>query len=129
MTTIVAISRQKVWERALETGNYVQSTINDALEEVGFIHCSFPDQTIEIANRHFTDEENLVLLLIDESKVKSPVKHEGALSGRAGTFPHIYGPLNIGAVYAVAPLEKDANGAFVSPDALKDAIQKMSPQS
>jgi len=113
MTTIVAIARREAWELALKTGEYTQSTITSSLAEVGFIHCSFPDQTIDIANRHFKNEDDLVLLLIDESKVKAPVKHEGALSGRAGTFPHIYGPLNVDAVYSVVTLKKDETGAFI----------------
>lgn len=115
MTTIVAITRRNVWEHAKKTGQYTQSTINETLGKVGFIHCSFPNQTIEIANRHFSNEDDLVLLLIDEDKVNSPVKHEGALSGREGTFPHIYGPLNVDAVYDVLPLVKDSSGKFVTP--------------
>lgn len=114
MTTIVAIARRAAWEQALKTGEYTQSTITTTLAEVGFIHCSFPDQTIDIANRHFKDENDLVLLLIDESKVNAHVKHEGALSGRTGTFPHIYGPLNVDAVYSVLALEKDEAGEFTN---------------
>jgi uncharacterized protein (DUF952 family) len=116
MVTIVAIARREVWEQALKVGKYTQSTIKTTLSEVGFIHCSFPDQTIDIANRHFADEDDLVLLLIDEGKVKSPVKHEGALSGRAGTFPHIYGQLNTDAVYSVVTLEKNNEGEFIAPN-------------
>jgi uncharacterized protein (DUF952 family) len=97
----------------------LQSTLDTTLEEVGFIHCSFPHQTMEIVNRKFTDRENLILLLIDESKIKSPVKHEGALSGRAGIFPHIYGPLNTNAVYEVLPLTKNDGGNFTTPFELK----------
>lgn len=119
MATIVAIARRKVWEQALTAGEYTQSTVKKALAEVGFIHCSFPDQTVDIANRHFRDEDNLVLLLIDESKVKVPVKHEDALSGRTGTFPHIYGPLNTSAVYAALPLEKGETGEFIMPAGLQ----------
>jgi uncharacterized protein (DUF952 family) len=121
MNTIVVIARRADWERSHKTGEYTQSTITATLGEVGFIHCSFPDQTIDIANRRFAAEEDLVLLLIDENKVKAPVKHEGALSGRAGTFPHIYGPLNVGAVYAVLPLAKNSEGAFIAPDELRIA--------
>lgn len=119
MITIVAIARREAWEQACRTGEYTQSTIKTTLAEVGFIHCSFPDQTIDIANRHFKDEDDLVLLLIDESRVKAQVKHEGALSGRVGTFPHIYGPLNVDAVYSVLTLEKDGAGEFVTSAELK----------
>jgi uncharacterized protein (DUF952 family) len=118
MKTIVAIARQEIWQQALKTREYTQSTIDSTLADVGFIHCSFPDQSIEIANRHFSDRDDLILLLIDEGKVKTPVKHEGALSGRAGTFPHIYGPLNIDAVYATVNLEKNDEGKFMSPKEL-----------
>lgn len=121
MKIIIAIARQDTWEQAQRAGEYTQSTLDSTLAEVGFIHCSFPNQTLEIANRRFADRDNLVLLFIDEDKVKAPVKHEGALSGRAGTFPHIYGPLNADAVYAAVPLQKNDKGEFVTPTELQEA--------
>jgi uncharacterized protein (DUF952 family) len=124
--TIVIIAKQEVWEQALQTGEYVQSTIDSTLAEVGFIHCSFPDQTIGIANRRFRGRDGLILLLIDTGKVYAPIKYEGALSGRAGTFPHIYGPLNIDAVYATVALKKGDKGNFVIPKELK-AMQQRKP--
>lgn len=119
--TIVIIARKEDWEAAQKSGKYEQSTIDTTLAEVGFIHCSFPDQTMEIVNRRFSDRDGLMLLLINEEEVKAPVKHEGALSGRAGTFPHIYGPLNVDAVYATATLEKDESGKFMTPPELEAA--------
>lgn len=113
--TIVAIANKDVWAHAVSVGEFTQSTLDNTLAEVGFIHCSFPGQTLEIVNRKFSDRENLVLLLIDEDKVVAPIKHEAALSGRAGVFPHIYGPLNVGAVYKVLSLTKDIEGKFVAP--------------
>ncbi|HVI69275.1 MAG TPA: DUF952 domain-containing protein [Magnetospirillaceae bacterium] len=121
MKTIVIIARRNVWEQALKVGEYTQSTIDSTLTEVGFIHCSFPDQTIEIANRRFASQDDLQLLFVDVEKVKAPIKYEGALSGRAGTFPHIYGPLNIDAVYATVSLKKDDKGEFITPDELREA--------
>jgi uncharacterized protein (DUF952 family) len=128
MITIVAISNKDVWERSILAGEYLQSTLDTTLEEVGFIHCSFPHQTMEIVNRKFADRENLVLLLIDESKIKSPVKHEGALSGRAGIFPHIYGPLNTDAVYEVLPLTKNDEGNFITPPEFKKLESASGPE-
>ncbi|MBP9686853.1 MAG: DUF952 domain-containing protein [Candidatus Doudnabacteria bacterium] len=120
--TIVGIANKDVWERAATVGEYVQSTLDTTLAEVGFIHCSFPSQTLEIVNRKFLDRDDLVLLLIDEDKVSAPVKHEAALSGRAGTFPHIYGPLNVEAVYKVLPLEKDGEGKFKAPSEFQKLV-------
>ena len=111
--TIVIIARKEVWEQALLVGEYKQSTIDSVLEDVGFIHCSTPDQTLEIANRRYSDQANLILLYIDTEKVKSPIKFEGALSGRSGIFPHIYGPLNVDAVYDTKRIIKDTSGNFV----------------
>ena len=128
MQTIVAIANKDIWEKSILTGKYLQSTLDTTLEEVGFIHCSFPYQTMEIVNRKFADRENLVLLLIDESKIKSPVKHEGALSGRAGIFPHIYGPLHTDAVYAVLPLTKDDKGNFITPLEFKKLESASGPE-
>ena len=111
--TIVAIAREDVWKAALSAGEYTQSTIDSTLEEVGFIHCSTPDQTLDIANRRYSDQDSLIMILIYVEKVKSPIKFEGALSGRVGVFPHIYGPLNTDAVYATKPLIKGSSGKFI----------------
>lgn len=124
MKTIIAIAQRKAWEQAQESGKYTQSTLDSTLADVGFIHCSFPEQTIDIANRKYNNYNDLVLLFIDEAKVKVPIKHEDALSGRTGTFPHIYGPLNIEAVYATVPLHKNDKGEFIAPDELQE-VQHM----
>jgi uncharacterized protein (DUF952 family) len=121
MKTIVIIARRDIWEQALKVGEYTQSTIDSTLSDVGFIHCSFPDQTIEIANRRFTSQDDLQLLFVDVEKVKAPIKYEGALSGRVGTFPHIYGALNTNAVYSTIPLTKGKDGKFIVPNELQEA--------
>ncbi|MBL8031721.1 MAG: DUF952 domain-containing protein, partial [Candidatus Doudnabacteria bacterium] len=88
----------------------------------GFIHCSFPNQTMEIANRRYAHVTDALLLFVDVAKVKPPIKYEVALSGREGTFPHVYGPLNVDAVYATIPLERDSDGVFIAPDKLKTLL-------
>lgn len=77
------------------------------LDDVGFIHATSPNQTIDMLNRHFTDREDLLLLLVDVTKVSSEIKFEAPLSGRKGLFPHIYGPLNIDAVYKNLKADKE----------------------
>lgn len=110
MKTIAMIARHADWQQALATGNYTQSTINSTLEKGGFIHCSTPGQALEIANHKYADQSGLLVLFIDADKVKSPIKFEGKT--KTGIFPHIYGPLNIEAVYQTKPLLKDAKGKF-----------------
>lgn len=117
MKPIICITTKVIWERPLKTGEYKHSTITSNLEAVGFIHATTPEQTMEVIPR-FTDQKDVMLLFIDMQKVKSPIKFEAARSGRAGLFRHIYGPLNIDAVYAAVGVDKDADGNFVAPQAL-----------
>ena len=124
MSTIVVISSREYWDDMQRSGVYTHSTLKSELSDIGFIHCTFPDQTLDVANRHFTDRDNVLLLLIDVNEVKPEVKVEAALSGRAGVFPHIYGPLNIDAVFGTVSLEKGADGLFLEPPRLKELIQK-----
>ena len=122
MGTIIAITRKDQWEKAIQKGNYTRSTIHQALEEVGFIHCTSPDQTMEIIPR-FADQKDVILLLIDTDKVIAPLKYESPKSGRAGLFPHIYGPLNIDAVYETVEMKKDKENNFIKPAELTDLIK------
>lgn len=74
-----------------------------------------------MANRKYRGEPDLVLLLINPEKVTSEIRYERALSGRPGIFPHIFGALNVGAVYGVAPLVAGPDGSFLPPDQLASA--------
>ena len=122
MRTIVITSTNQLWEKAQELGRYAHSTIDAKLDDVGFIHATTPDQTAAMLNRHFSDRGDILLLLIDIDKVEPEVRFEAPLSGRAGLFPHIYGPLNLDAVYGTATPEKDASGSFIESEELKKLI-------
>lgn len=120
MTTIICITTHSIWKNALKSGAYTHSTITSSLQEVGFIHATTPAQTMDIIPR-FANQKDVMLLFIDTQKVKAPVKFEAARSGREGLFPHIYGPLNVDAVYATADVDSDDEGNFLAPEALLKA--------
>jgi uncharacterized protein (DUF952 family) len=93
------------WEAALESGAYTTSTYGVTLEQEGFIHASRADQWEAVRERFYADvDEPLVLLEIDTALLDAPVVDEPPAPGVEETFPHIYGPLNPGAVVAVTPL-------------------------
>ena len=117
MKTIITISRTDYWQAASTSGQYSQSTLTSTLEEIGYIHCTSPSQTMDIVQR-FSDVDDVMLLLIDENKVKNPVRYEPAPSGRPGLFPHIYGSLYTDAVYETIALEKNDSGEFIAPERL-----------
>jgi glutathione S-transferase len=114
MKTIVCITTKAVWENSKQENKYTQSTITSTLDEVGYIHATSPDQTMGIVQR-FIDQKDVILLLIDVSKVTSPIKFEAAPSGRPGLFPHIYGPVNIDSVYEAVELARTKDQEFIEP--------------
>lgn len=94
--------------------------IPPSLAECGFIHCALKSSVVPVANDFFAAEMgHLLLLEIDTDKLESEVKYESAapVSGggvvhleSAPVFPHVYGPINSGAIVGIALLEKSAQG-------------------
>lgn len=120
MQTIIITSTDEMWARAQQAGFYSQSTINSKIEDVGFIHATKPDQTIAMLNRHFSERDDILLLVVDLARVKPEVKFEAPLSGNPGKYPHIYGVLNIDAVYKTVSPSKDQSGNFIESDFLAE---------
>lgn len=107
------------WEKARKAGSYTPASIAGE----GFIHCSKVDQVIRVANSYYREEAGLVLLCIAVENVEPEIRYESPFEG-GEQFPHIYGMLNLDAVVAVSPLEKDKGGEFVLPKGLM-AVSKM----
>lgn len=106
---ILHICSKKDWEEAKAVGAYTA----DTLSSQGFIHCSTPEQVIEIADYMFRGQSDLMLLLIDEKKVNKEIKYEDAGNGKL--YPHIYGPLNIDAVANTKDFPSESDGTFKLP--------------
>ena len=62
----------------------------------GFIHCCTPAQLAGVLKRYFKGASGLVLLHLDESKLKAELKYEPSTSDEK--FPHLYGAINCDAV-------------------------------
>jgi uncharacterized protein (DUF952 family) len=86
------------WHDAMVRGApYQRSTLARSLESEGFIHCSFASQVRMIADALFRGRDDIVLLTIDPIRVEAEIRVEDLDGGDEG-FPHIYGPLPLGAV-------------------------------
>ena len=96
------------WERARSVGSYDRSTIDTSLGEEGFIHCSFPHQVQATADRYYRGRGDIVLLRIDPERLGVEVVVEEAFSGER--FPHVYGPIPVGAVTSVEAVPIGADG-------------------
>jgi uncharacterized protein (DUF952 family) len=101
---IVVGAQRRRWEASVTEGAYRP----EDLEREGFIHASTPEQYPAVARKHYRDRQDLVLLLVDEARVRVPVRYEGRPGGQQ--YPHIYGPLNCDAVLQVIPYTPDDEG-------------------
>ncbi|MGN2637091.1 DUF952 domain-containing protein [Nocardia takedensis] len=108
--TLVHICTLEEWLSARPAGEYRTSS----LAEVGFIHLSTPAQAHLPANRLFHGRRDLVLLRIDPARVGSPIEWEPGVPGdpESMLFPHLYGPLPVGAVTAVVDYLPGPDGTF-----------------
>ncbi|MBC8507555.1 MAG: DUF952 domain-containing protein [Anaerolineales bacterium] len=102
---IVHICTQSDWENAQSSCEYRAAS----LETEGFIHCSRQEQVLTVANRFYGNIPGLVLLWIDPQRVGVEIRWEPA---DGDVFPHVYGPIEVGAVEAVKNLDPDPDGVF-----------------
>ena len=103
---IVHICKREAWQSAQELGEYRAAS----LESEGFIHCSKPEQVLDVANRYYAGESDLVLLWIQPGVFTPEIRWEVAENGEV--YPHLYGPLNTSAVSKVSDLILDEQGVF-----------------
>jgi uncharacterized protein (DUF952 family) len=115
MTRLLHITERRAWEAASRAGEYRTSTRGVTLEEQGYIHCSLPHQLRDVAELLYDDADDLVVLVIDASKVPARVEYE-APDGTSERYPHIYGPVPVGAVAEVIPVTRDAGGRMILPE-------------
>jgi uncharacterized protein (DUF952 family) len=103
------------WRAAVAAGAYLRSTRGRSLAEQGYVHLATRAQLAGVLARFYADcAEPLVLLVVDEARLRAPLRYEPV---GAEHFPHLYGPLDVDAVVAVAPLARAADGGFVLPEA------------
>jgi uncharacterized protein (DUF952 family) len=107
MTWIYHITSKHEASEAQKTGTYTPA----AFEREGFIHCSYANQVIAVANRIFKGRPDLVLLEIDPAALDCRVIDEN-LEGGSELYPHIYGRLKMSAVIRVDLFPCDKEGKF-----------------
>ena len=82
---------------------------SDSLGIEGFIHCSLPNQLVEVGNRYYKDVADMVVLWIDPAKLKPEIHWEKSGSQY---YPHVYGAINFDAVVSVVEPVRDNDGTF-----------------
>jgi len=78
--------------------------VPESLATEGFVHCSWGRQVAATVARHFPGVEELLALRIDETALDGVPMVEEDSYGSGQTFPHLYGPVPVGAVVGVVRL-------------------------
>ena len=84
-----------------------------SLAAEGFVHLSYRHQLRGTLDAHFRGVGALVLLELDPAVLGQALVVEASRGGEP--FPHLYGPLDLGAVRAVWPLEPGPDGFDLPP--------------
>ena len=114
---ILHITSRAEWSAAQARGEYIAPS----LQTEGFIHCSTDKQVAHVANAFYRGRNDLVLLMIDEAKLKPELKWEPPAGppapgiSESDSFPHIFGPINLSAVASVVDFVPDSAGNFILP--------------
>ena len=110
---IFKITPETAWRAAEVDGLFEGAPVDRA---DGFIHLSTAAQVRETAARHFAGQRGLLLVAIDTEALGEALRWEASRGG--ALFPHLYGPLAMGAVRNVVPLILGTDGLHRFPDDL-----------
>jgi uncharacterized protein (DUF952 family) len=97
---ILHLTTRSAWEAASASGRYAPPS----LAAEGFIHFSDAAQVARVAAARFAGVPDLVLLCVPVDRLDAPLRYETSDAG-AERFPHLYGPLAVGAVARVVPFD------------------------
>lgn len=107
-TEYLHLTPRQVWDRQSALDTYTP----EAYDADGFIHLTIGEANlVDVGNRYYrSDPRPYVVLRVDPSRISAPVRFEDD----AGSFPHVYGPLNRDAVTAVDMMRRSETGEFLS---------------
>ena len=117
---IYHITTRDEWQQALERGIYIVPS----LDQQGFIHASTREQVAKVGNALYRTVPNCVLLAIDENRLPAPPLWEPPdhpdpnnppPTGDQELFPHIYGPIPVGAVVKITDFIVGMDGMYHFP--------------
>tara|TARA_B100001063_G_C16478995_1_gene411582 strand:+ start:118 stop:483 length:366 start_codon:yes stop_codon:yes gene_type:complete len=105
MNDIYKILTTDEWNEASQKG-YVETAL-DKMD--GFIHFSTSNQLPLTLELYFKDQKDLVLLQVNEERLKDKMIYEGTNSNdRKGKFPHLYDKLNMNDVVNSWNIKREA---------------------
>lgn len=113
MTLIYKICPETLWREAQALGRFAGAGIDRA---DGFIHFSTAAQVAETARRHFSGQDDLLLVAVEAEALGPALRFEPSRGG--DLFPHLYGDLSLDAVRRVTAMPRGADGVHALPDGI-----------
>lgn len=110
-TVIYKIVPDALWQEAKQAGVFKGAAID--LQD-GYIHFSTAQQVEETALRHFTGQDDLLLIAVDGGALGDRLVFEPSRGG--DLFPHLYADLPLNAVLWETPLTLRDDGAHQFPE-------------
>jgi uncharacterized protein (DUF952 family) len=107
---IYKICRAPEWTAATASGGYAGSRDD---QRDGFIHFSTGAQALETARRHFSGQDDLVLIAFEVASLGPALRWEPSRGGEL--FPHLYASLPTASALWIKPMRLDAAGLPVLP--------------
>jgi uncharacterized protein (DUF952 family) len=114
LTLIYKIAPKNLWDEAVAKGAFTGAPVDLA---DGYIHFSTAEQARETAAKHFVDQSDLVLAVIEAEHLGDKLKWEPSRGG--ALFPHLYRALRMDEVLSVHPLPLKSDGTHDFGDHLK----------
>lgn len=107
---IFKICPAAMWRQAEREGVFTGAPVDRA---DGYIHFSAAQQVRETAAKHFSGQDDLLLIAVDEEALGAALRYEVSRGGQL--FPHLYAPLALSAVRWVRPLPLGKGGEHKFP--------------
>ncbi len=85
-----------------------------SLSSEGFVHLCTQSQLLPTAERWFSEQQDLLVLMLDPRHFKNDFRWED-LYGHGDLYPHLYGPIPGQAWLGVFKLSRDSQGSFSYP--------------
>ncbi|POF34911.1 DUF952 domain-containing protein [Roseibium marinum] len=111
MKLIFKIVPRSLWREAVDSGVFKGAPVDLA---DGFIHFSTVGQVRETAEKHFAEQQDLLLAAFEASAFGDALKWEPSRGG--ALFPHLYDQLDPACAIWVKDLPLAADGSHVFPE-------------
>ena len=110
MERVYKIARRSEWDEVARTGRFTGSADD---KRDGYIHLSSAAQVRTTYDRYFSNENNLLLVVLETSRLGSALKWEKSRGG--ADFPHLYADLPVEWVHSVIAIRRGSDGRPIFP--------------